>query len=113
VWELSHAYNEEIENNGWYEVNPANPIVYTITIRDDGTFSHMFFRGGCTEGVFNIDNDLINLQFEDCAQATSPGVLTEEFYFEDGYLVLIPTYTGCIHGCGLKYRKISNGGSQI
>jgi hypothetical protein len=116
VWEWAYSYNENADgegegglNSSWLPVSPTFPNIFTITINEDGAFINTRRGGDCTEGTFTIDNNLLTFQFENCPGRRGQTTITEEFHFEDGYLVLIPTYYSCIHGCGNKFRKISSG----
>jgi hypothetical protein len=110
VWEVSLVYNENHDgiNDEWIVIPERSLELYNhrIIIRENGTFSNSLRT--CTEGTFSIDQDILNFQYENCIDWQGSTLLTENFYFEDNYLVLIPQYLGCIHGCGFKYRKISS-----
>lgn len=106
TWTLIEIYGSDGGSNPqWTSVT----IVYTYTFNENGSFTSSRFSE-CTSGTYSIENDKLILNFG-CEGFTTgiespPGTFIEQMYFENGHLILKPTYLNCIEGCGWKFDKL-------
>ena len=106
TWKLVEIYGSDGGSNPkWTSVT----IVYTYTFNENGSFTSSRFSE-CTSGTYTIENDKLILNFG-CEGFTtgieSPqGTFIEQMRFENGNLILKPTYLNCIEGCGWKFDKL-------
>lgn len=106
TWKLIEIYQSDGGNNPkWTSVNNG----YTYTFSNDETFSSTRFTE-CTTGTYDISNSTIILDYScagfDTGVETPPGTFVENYNFENGNIILTPSYLNCIEGCGYKFEKI-------
>jgi hypothetical protein len=106
TWQLVQSYVtdgvngnwEQIENGYQYEILPSNRFI-----------SNQFRE--CTEGTFVLKDSEITFDYE-CEGFTTgietpAGSFTYQYSFDNGKLLLTPTYLNCDEGCGHKFEKIA------
>ena len=106
TWYLIEIYSSDGGSNAQW-TSATNSYIYQFM--ENGSFISNRFSE-CTTGTYTIENDKLILNFG-CEGFTtgieSPqGTFIEQMRFENGYLILKPTYLNCIEGCGWKFNKL-------
>jgi len=106
TWVLKNIYtNPGVGAGSWTPVDNG----YQYTFYSNGDFTSTRFSE-CTNGTYSIENDKLILDFG-CEGFTTgieipKGTFIEQMNFENGFLILKPTYLLCIEGCGWKFDKL-------
>ncbi|APY12118.1 hypothetical protein BWZ22_13155 [Seonamhaeicola sp. S2-3] len=106
TWKLIETYGSDGGSNPQWTIVDNG---YTYTFSNDGTFSSTRFTE-CTTGTYDVSNNTITLDYScvgfDTGVENPPGTFVENYNFENGNIILTPTYMNCIEGCGYKFEKI-------
>lgn len=106
TWKLIETYGSDGGSNPQWTIVDNS---YTYTFSNDGTFSSTRFTE-CTTGTYDVSNNTITLDYScvgfDTGVENPSGTFVENYNFENGNIILTPTYMNCIEGCGYKFEKI-------
>ncbi|WP_116788162.1 lipocalin family protein [Flavobacterium psychrotrophum] len=104
-WQLTAQYGSDGgSNSGWVPVQMG----YAMKFNENGTFTSQKYAE-CTEGTYTVSGNKLKLDYG-CegftTGAESPaGIFVEEVSFENGSLILNPTYATCDEGCWVKFER--------
>lgn len=106
-WKLIEIFGEDGVGGSWQPVENG----YEYNFNSDNTFSSTRFEE-CMTGNFVVTDNLLRLTF-DCDDfqtgfENDNNEIVEMIDFDDGNLILTPTYLNCDEGCDYKFEKISN-----
>lgn len=106
TWKLIETYGSDGGSNPqWRPVDNG----YTYTFNNDGTFSSTRFTE-CTTGTYGVSNSTIILDYGcagfDTGVENPAGTFVENYSYENGNIILTPSYMNCIEGCAYRFEKI-------
>lgn len=106
TWKLIETYGSDGTGNPqWTTVDNG----YTYTFSSKGSFTSTRFAE-CSTGTYQITSSTLTLTYDCDGFGTgieSPaGTFVENIAFDDGKIILTPTYLTCIEGCGFKFEKV-------
>jgi hypothetical protein len=84
---------------------------YIYAFKNDGSFTSNKYQE-CGSGNYSFTETTLTLIY-DCIGFTAsieypPGTFVENYIFQNGKLILRPTYLNCIEGCAYKFKKIAD-----
>lgn len=105
TWQLVQSYVVNGVNGNWEKVENG----YQYEILSSNTFASNQFSE-CFEGTIVLKDSEITFDYE-CEGFTTgietpAGSFTYQYSFDNGLLLLTPTYLTCDEGCGYKFEKI-------
>lgn len=106
TWLLTETYTSGAGNKAQWTPTETG---YTYTFNNDRTFTSTRFSE-CTTGIYTLTKTQVTLMYDcdgfDTGIENKPGTFIENYVFENGKIILTPTYMNCDEGCGFKFKKV-------